>query len=490
MEKRQRTANFLGINQGKKANFLPCPHHLPFVVRLLRVLTVRQRASSSSMRGLFSTHFGILLLLAVLEATAIHDNDHDKALETPNSSILTWRKIQQQHQQQSQGDNSNQRRVQEGNNDDRDDQQGNDEGSQDIDFDDRDEYVDSSREIDCNLVPRYCEEKGIDQGHGEQSNEPGPIYPIAGGNSEDNKPDDMTPRNLISLRVSVGLTNADRRSQSHLARYTARVITSLLDRYSPFMVKFALPGPENRVLESFFEFEEEQQVLYPISQWDSPESKLQMLLTPKAEVAGKRTRKNQRVLLSKRLTLNGGSAVTDKNHGESTEEQEPRHQRQLDHDNLEHPAALGEPEYLLQQYGDRDEENDRTFQNTDPDHGIGDTHTHNRILSNDNKPPSPARLFHWHTEVAVQSYDQDWMVVQVSYTVYKNKEKPILNPRDLQNITGICVSVLNATIVSGHFLDYLQQLILHEDEDDNSQDPSGSLGDNNGSTTWNSEDGE
>jgi hypothetical protein len=447
------------------------------------LFTVRPR---SSMRQLVSTLLGILLLLVVLEATdATNDNNNDEqALETPNSFTLTSRKIQQQRQQQGlqqgQGGNSNQQQG--GNVND-------DAGNDDIFFDGRDEYVDSSREIDCKLVPRYCEEKGVNQGQGGQSIAPGQPGTPPTTTAPVAEPDDGTPANIIALRVSVGLTDANRRSQSHLARYTARVITSLLDRYSPFSVKSrAPPRPGNRVLESLEEEEEEQQV-YPVFQWIDRMSNGRMLLTQEA-AAAKRTRRHQRVLVSKRLLLERDMAVNEKSHGTSTQEQQ---QRQLDYDNLEHPPASRKVEHLLQQYyGNRDEDDDRnhkgsTSPNTDSYRGKGNENTHNsnRIL-NDDSPPR-AKIFHLdtHTE-RVRGYDQDWMVVQVSYTVFKNTDRPISNRGSLKNISDICSSVLNATIVSGHFLDYLQQLI-QKGKDDNVQDSSHDSEDS--TTPWNPDDG-
>jgi hypothetical protein len=232
--------------------------------------------------------------------------------------------------------------------------------------------------------------------------------------------------------------------------------------------------------------------VYPVFEWSKEKTRLTQ------EVAAKRTRKRQRVLVAKRLLLGGDIPVNNKNqHGVSTQEQQHHHQPQLDHDNLEPPSASGEHEHLLQQYGDRDDEGDRNnrgkkSQNTEPDHGTENAHEYNRnIQYDDNPPPRLAKMFLWDTITElVGGYEQEWMVIQVSYTVFRKTDRPILERLALQNITDICYSVLNATITSGHFLDYLQNLI-HEGEDADDQDASQDSQDGvNGITPWNPYDGE
>jgi hypothetical protein len=413
---------------------------MPFITSQ-KVLTVIPRSNSSSMRRLFSTLLLIVLLLVVLEATAINDNEMGRETASVpfwNSTALTARKIQEQQQGNGNGnDNDNDA-----------------DGSTDnLNFNGRDDYVDdTSREIDCDRFPLYCQENGkhfkpedaLSQGTGEPA-QPG---------SEDDSPS-APPANTVALRVSVGMTDANRLSQLHLAGYTALVITSLLDRYSPFSVKHsALTEPQNRELGSL---EEEKELVF---EWFKGRTRLTQEVAGAAVAKG--VRKRQRVLVSKRSLLNGDIAVKNKNQDVSTQEQH-RHQRQIDHDNLEQSPASGKPEHLLQPYyGDRDE-ND----NIDPENSNGNNHNYNRIQS-DAPPPTLAKMFLWDTQTElVGDHEQEWIVIRVSYMVFRKTDQPIVDPRALQNITEICTSVLNSTIVSGHFLDYLRKHIQEgQDADD------------------------
>jgi hypothetical protein len=308
------------------------------------------------MRRILSTLLGIVLLLVVLEATAINDND-------------TSRKIQQQQQ-----DN----------------------------FNGRDDYVDTAREIDCDRFPIYCQEKngfnlgdpyGPAVGGGEMGSSLPPVdQNVPGENETATSPasspvggeNGRTQANVIVLRVSVGFTNANQDSHLLLARLTTRVITNLLDRYSPFSVtSSAPPEPQNRVLGSLEE--EEQQQVYPLFQ--------------------------------------------NNNYGEATQEQQ-RHQQR--------------------------------HQQRQLDNGNGNINNYNRIQ--DDVIPPRAKMFLLDTHKELVGVSGDWIAIQVSYTVFRITDQPILKFGDLNIITDICSSVLNATIASGNVLNDLQKLI-HESVD-------------------------